>query len=402
MNNFTPEELISKYPDKSKNVGLLNFHYSNHNYGAVLTAYALNKYINNLGYNAFNIDYFCPPYKLKDVSDFNEFRYKYLPMTYLCKRKSDFEKLNEVFSTFITGSDQVFRYNYFIDPDGRYYLNFVDNHNKKIGYSSSFGLNYFEGNKEAVSITKKLIKRFDYIYVREKSGIDICKNTFDVDAGWVLDPVFLFDSSEWEKMASDNKPDTEIVYYIINDELSRTAEKLKGYTNINIESCLKIQDWVSYIKNADFVVTNSFHCLCFCIIFNKQFVCISPLEKDERMRTLFDVFNIPDKFYVWGDEKFNLDEHRNNILDYNEINKILDEKRKESQEILINVLKSEKVYKSVPYNKQLNSLCKIKYLILYVLSFILYKLVIIKPLKYIVKDNIYLRYKSYYNSICKW
>lgn len=42
---------------KENNVGLLNFHWENNNYGALLTAYALNKYINSLGYNAYNIDY---------------------------------------------------------------------------------------------------------------------------------------------------------------------------------------------------------------------------------------------------------------------------------------------------------------------------------------------------------
>lgn len=117
---------------KENNVGLLNFHWENNNYGALLTAYALNKYINSLGYNAYNIDY-VPSWGKNSIStsNFSDFRAKYLPLTSRCETIDELKALNKNFGIFIVGSDQVFNWDFISKDFGVYFFSFVNDENKK-------------------------------------------------------------------------------------------------------------------------------------------------------------------------------------------------------------------------------------------------------------------------------
>ncbi len=278
-----------------KRIGIVNFFFENENYGAVLTAYALNLYLRNLGYLAKNINYTANFYKarnVKDASNFEDFKQRNLPMT----DKLDLHDLagtNKDFDVFIVGSDQVFRHSFVRKEKGVYYLSFVNKKHKKIAYAASFGVSKFEGKKEKdKKKVKAYLKSFDAISVRESDGLNILKENFGIDGVQVLDPVFMI---IWDHLTTDFKYD-DTVYYILNPDLRYLAQ------NNMLGSSLTIENWLSAIKNADLVVTDSFHGICFCLLFKKRFIALahrsSPIS---RLYSLFDMFSVPREKIVFND-----------------------------------------------------------------------------------------------------
>ena len=192
--------LTERLLDKKNNIALLNFRSCNNNFGCVLTSYALNKVINDLGYNAYNIDFSS---NCDDISNFEDFREKYIPKTYFCKTEEDYRQLNNYFGTFIVGSDTVFFWNNI--PWSKLYLDFVDNENKKIAYAASFFAPKFQGPIDILPYVGYWLSRFNDISVREASGVKLLSDTFNIKNGkHVLDPVFLLNIATWKSLIPAN------------------------------------------------------------------------------------------------------------------------------------------------------------------------------------------------------
>lgn len=118
-------------------------------------------------------------------------------------------------------------------------MGFVDDKKKKISYATSFGRIY-NGNEEEKKITKKNLKRFYAISVRDELSINITKNIFDIkNVVQVCDPSFLCNISEYNEMinkAELNYSNEYILAYIIdpNEEIGHRLEKLSIDKNITI------------------------------------------------------------------------------------------------------------------------------------------------------------------------
>ncbi len=342
--NFENEninDLIKRLINKNNNIALLNLHYSNYNFGAILTSFALNKYLTDKGYNAININFKAWDDKIKDISDFDEFRNKNIYLTPQITTQKNLEELNDFFSAFIVGSDQVFNPGFANVSQGEYLLKFVNDSNKKIAFAASFGIPEFNNDIHLKTVFEILLSRFNDISVRENSGVSICKKEFNLTAEHVLDPVFIIDKQIWEYLSSDKKPSTEIIHYLINNKNQDLKQKLSNYQSITYDKKVNVEDWLSYIKNSNFVITNSFHGVCFCIIFNKQFVFVSETNNDARILSLFNLLEIPDKFYVTGDNNVNLDELLKNHIDYQKVNNILIKERQKSIDFLNKALSKQ-------------------------------------------------------------
>ena len=316
---------------KQTKIGILNFFFENENYGAVLTAYALNKYLSDMGYEAKNINYVANFYKgrnVKDCSNFEEFKSKNLPLTSKVSA-NQLKKLNKDFNVFVVGSDQVFRHRFVKKEKGIYYLSFVDRKNKKIAYAASFGTSKFDGKTKDIKKVGTFFKNFNAISVRESDGVKILNDTFHVKGIQVLDPVFLID---WAPLLSDFKYQ-ETVYYILNPDLQKLTEK-----NM-LGSSLTIENWLSAIKNSNLVITDSFHALCFCILFKKKFVALahrnSPIS---RLYSLFDMFSLPKDKIVFNDMvegKQNLEDF---VIEIANIDEVLMKWRKISYDFILQAI----------------------------------------------------------------
>ena len=198
------------------------------NYGSMLQSYALQRVLLNKGYYAPIINYnkkeitsqflrifnknlleakinsiFREFYKyidrdfyLFDVSrkkTFSSFVHDYLSLS---ERISTREKLLEYVSECdfaLVGSDQV--WNPISLGKDYYTLNIVPEYIPKISYASSFGVSSISG-EDAIK-TSSFLRRFDFISVREKQGLDIVSNLTDKIAKQVLDPTFLLEKNEW-------------------------------------------------------------------------------------------------------------------------------------------------------------------------------------------------------------
>lgn len=339
--------LVNECLNKKKNIAILNFYLDNNNYGAVLTAYALNAYLNRNGWNAYNINY-VPRVVGENLNaaNFHEFRKKYIPMTYSCKTMEDLSHLNEWFDTFIVGSDQVFRYAAVSSDKEIYYLGFVKDNPKKIAYAASFGVSYFEGDAQARQDVGIMLERFNDISVRESTGVDICRDVFHLKARHVLDPVFLLSQNDWDAVSSQKKPQNGIVYYVLNDTIREKIHKQFPSAQ-DIRWNVDIEDWISYIKNADVVLTDSFHGICFCIIMHKQFLCVVDENNPvARIESLLEMLGISSDVLLKNPERIDIDLLKKYQFDYHQISKKLEELKKNSSDFLQEALskENEKVY----------------------------------------------------------
>ncbi len=249
------------------------------NYGANLTAFALQSIIPDSEL-VNNAEFAQEIYERKWCFHKN-FEKKYLKTI----KKSD-ELLNSSSGTFITGSDQVFRLslNPFVSSD--YFLDFVKQDCKKIAFSASFGVDkekfLEETPKEAISEMKNSLKTFDFISVREKSGVEICRDLFDINAEWIIDPVFILDKSKYEELIKNSTKDysNKIVSYILDTkkEYKKAYKYLSKKYNKDVveiaDSDISIENWLNAIKTCELLVTDSFHGMSFAIIFNKPCICI--------------------------------------------------------------------------------------------------------------------------------
>lgn len=370
-------------------IGILNFQYSDHNYGAVLQASALESVVNGLGYNAQHIDYI--PYDKNQIKNkikygflghiikfflgksnlfsytmnnnvFEEFRQKWITRTtdvYL--NSSDLTKIASNYAGLIVGSDQVWRYSMFFSEHDyhAYFLQFASDSTIKISYAASFGVDHWEKNDDPIitNSIKSYLSKFDAISVREDSGVKICNDIFSVNSTHVLDPTLLAGKEFFDKIissssiaSSNNQRKPTIVYYKldITKDFKNKLKKISNTLNIQTKNIyysegifynkyINVTSWLEQIKNSTLVITDSFHCVCFSIIFNKNFVCIKNKNRGEsRLFSLLGSLGLTDRF-ITEDE---LDTCLENIqdIDYTKINTIIEEQRKNSLTFLINAL----------------------------------------------------------------
>lgn len=246
---------------------------------------------------------------------------------------------------FMTGSDQVWNL-IFDDIDENYFLPFVPDGKKKIAYAGCFG-----GDSIKESDTERIgnmLRRYDHITVRESSGVDICKK-LSVEAQQVVDPTLLLTPSEWNELIPkrENKEKYVLVYQLQpNKEFEIYAKefaKRKGlklyrvnpYFTHAVKSgrficCPKVEDFVWYVKNAEYFLTDSFHGTCFALSFNTQFVDILPNKNNERIFSLLKLAGIENKILQSYDDFSIADEP----IDFVKVNPVLDTERQKSFELL--------------------------------------------------------------------
>ncbi len=340
-------QLLNNTVDDAK-VGIMNFHYSNTNFGAVMVPYALSEVLNKHGYRPEIIN-FVPKFKADKNEVFEAFREKYLSRTFICRSMRDLEIVSKSFCRFVTGSDQVFRWH----SNGKYLFNFVSGLANIISYAGSFGKDKYEGKD--ISYVAELFKRFDAVSVREKSGVDILKEKFGVDSTWVLDPTLLLEDKDYEQIIKNENvvtPDKKYIgYMFLNNRIKEDSfAHLKD--ECELVNCLKtngkfhsVAQWLNYIKNCDYFITDSFHGCVFATIFRKQFVCVSRERGgNSRLESLFERLGInPKRFYsqINHIDMRSFDER----IDYDIVEKQLQSARAESLNYLLSSLKLPLVYK---------------------------------------------------------
>lgn len=361
----------------SKRIGLAGWWFAS-NYGSVATYYALYKTIEDMGYSPVLID--CPIEKRKEGEpkvfsrDFMESRLKVTQV-------HDWEeiyKVNDECDIFLVGSDQVWTPGSIKTMGGYFFfLDFVNDDKKKLAYGISYGQNDFSATEEILEKSRYYVNRFDNVSVREDVGIKICREKFGIDAQQVLDPVFLLDKKEYDKIAEGSgrkRCGKYALAYILdpsedkNEFITKTAESLglklliipdgrtgtfetneKKFNNESIEKNVSQEDWVYLIKNAEYVLTDSHHGAALAIIYKKPFICYAnPSRGQSRFTSLFTKLGLMDNMVFSAsevEEKNLLDKK----IDYKIVYTILNKEKKSALKWLSDALKKEK--KIVPVKK---------------------------------------------------
>ncbi len=364
----------------NKTVGIITLHRVV-NYGSVLQTYALQEKVKELGYIPEVIDYYperltklgmlkriknkgekykksiiirnlariviIPSY-LKRFNMFFGFLKKYIKMTN--KIYKDEESINnEAFNydIYCTGSDQVWNSGWNEKIDHPYFLTFAPDDKRKIAYAASFGKKELYPNE--IEETKKMLSRYDEISVREKTGVDIVNSLGIKNVKNVVDPTLLLSGDEWRKISSQkyNGKNYILVYNLNrNKKIDNYAEELSKKTGLKIiylsyqlhefykkgkMACNpKVEDFISLIDNASYVISDSFHATAFSLNLNKQFIIVYPGKYSTRLQSILELLNLENR--VANDEKdLSI---INNKIDYEIVNKKMELMRKESMDWL--------------------------------------------------------------------
>ena len=302
------------------------------NHGARLQTYALAKHLQDQGNEVQVIDYrppymnpslrilYCPGWSLKEWAKFFlrfaqrirtkkrharfvVFSQKHIPLTNTIYHNIDELRANPPDADlYIAGSDQIWNTDFPNGTDPAFYLDFGSKSIRRESYAASFATTELRPGTEDFVRTK--LARFNRISVREKSGLTILERLGIKGGVQNDDPVFLLSTEQWNEIA-DGEGESEnylLVYDFFSD--SRIKEKAKEIARdrqLRIFAICPIhqhyadknfttsgpETFVSLVKNASFVVTNSFHAIAFCMIFQKEFCFIErPDGLNERITDL--------------------------------------------------------------------------------------------------------------------
>ena len=259
--------------------------------------------------------------------------------------------LDNEFNTYIVGSDQVFRFEYIIKKIWQYLLDFVNSDKKKIAFSASFGVDkekfLRENSSETIEHMKYSLRSFDFVSVREKSGVEICKELFEVDAEWIIDPVFIIDKSNYDELIKNSTKDfsNKIVSYVLdtNKEYKKAHKYFSKKYNLEVielaNSNESIENWLAAIKNCEFLITDSFHGMCFAIIFNKPFICLANKQRGaSRFESILEMLNIENQCIDNINEIYEKDCIFK--VDYEKVNQRILEERQKGLEFLKKALEA--------------------------------------------------------------
>ncbi|WP_287621483.1 polysaccharide pyruvyl transferase family protein [Parabacteroides sp.] len=322
-----------------KKIGIITYHYY-YNYGTMLQAYALQEAIDRTGADArlinFRKPYYIPtfwfrmkriPAYLLDfkrvwrlmrfsrrldqkICAFDTFALNYFKQSETVYRVfDDFDKVDELYDLFVTGSDQTFSPKIGLNPC--IFLDFVKDKDKKMAYAPSIGTVKF--SMEELEEFKTYINKYKYLSCREASGAEFMQKLTGKNVETVLDPTFLLNKDDWSKIASKpiiNEP--YIFCYFLGyrkhyDGVVKYLQKKTGYkvfyipidyhdmvTSKELLFDCGPAEWLSLIKNAAVICTDSFHGMCFSINFQKDFYvlnkCVGGINSGDNSR-IYDLLN---------------------------------------------------------------------------------------------------------------
>lgn len=203
------------------------------------------------------------------------------------------------YDAYIVGSDQTWRPKYVYNIYN-YYLDFVpqDRNVKRVAYAVSFGTSQWEYTEEQEKRCKSLVSLFDGVSVREDEGIALCKNHYDIDAKHVLDPTLLLEAEDYRKVTSILPSRTAYVGYnfldysdekmqilgMVSRFLGIPGRQINNLTEMPGETMKgrvapSIDEWISGIANATFVIADSFHATVFAILFHRPFIAVGNVKR---------------------------------------------------------------------------------------------------------------------------
>ncbi len=290
---------------------------------------------------------------------FDQFSKEKFRLTKKYNSKIELGKDAANYSAFIVGSDQLWLPSN-ISAD-YYTLNFVPNNIgvRKIAYATSFGISQLP--EKQAKLAQEFLPRLDSIMVREESGKKLVKQLIDKDVPVVSDPTLLFSAEEWAKELPQTRRIQEpyiLCYFLGNNPIQRTwAKKLAQKTNYKIVQLPNLDEYiksdqgfadfplydvdplsfVALIRDAHYILTDSFHCTVFSALHQKSFYSFRRYQSDGtvstngRLYSLLESFGLSDRMLT-GNES--IDDYLKKPINYISVLNKIEAMREESIDLL--------------------------------------------------------------------
>lgn len=348
IKSHTVSSSIECIMEQKYDIGLVGI-YTVENFGGAITYFALYRAIKKLGYTCLMIERpMNAPHKPSARSVYAVSPFKEYEKAPFYANKQSMRKLNQKCEKFLVGSDQLFN-DYLYNNFGQWCtLDWVNDNKIKLAYSASFGHDYIWSSEENRAQMAYFMQKFDRFSVREISGVDIAKQEFGVDATWVLDPVFLCDPQDYVNLAMNKSRvsiDKYIGAYILdpNYEKQQLLEKISSQLNLRVQvfsemeyhdphngwnlptNTGQIEDYLNNIIYCDYFIADSFHGICFAIIFKKNFIAINNARRGKsRLESVLTLLGLEDRLI---DSANDFCEDLLSPIDYTAVNSRLNSER---------------------------------------------------------------------------
>ena len=320
------------------------------NYGSALQSWALSRTIGNFGYEPVLVDY-CPkvlenadalnPIKqmwdkdseivrLTEMSmpaikeNFYKFENFYTNRFRRTAKKyfdNDFNDIveDEKVERFVCGSDTIFCIDEFKGFAEGYYANFDCMKGKSISYAASFGDSHF--SDDDYMTLKQRLQNFRALGLRENDMVDYVKSQVSVPVQRTIDPTLLLKQEDYDTIATERLvAEKYLLLYSRrhNAQMYAYAEKIAKERNLKIvDISLKavgekdhipyyqsgVEEFLSLVKYAECVVTNSFHGIILSVQYRRQFYGFTRQECNTKINELMELFGLSGCLLVTGDEK---------------------------------------------------------------------------------------------------
>lgn len=296
---------------------------------------------------------------------FNLFAKESFHLSPYCKNRAELKAMANNYSAILVGSDQLWRTDSV--EHGYYTLEWVPDNIRKIAYSTSIGVKevpWFQVEKN-----RRFMNRFDYIALREQSACDLVYKLTGRKVQVVLDPTLLFTGEQWmniqqiEPLTTDNY----IFCYLLGNNPDQRAliKQVQEKTGLKIVALQHLDEYIpsdegfadeapynvgpreflNYIRNADYIFTDSFHCSVFSILYKKQFFTFSRFSERAKQSTNTRIDNLLNLTEL-SQRRINSQSDLHSILDmpcnYKGVDERLDALRQSSMEYLYTALKGIK------------------------------------------------------------
>lgn len=355
------------------------------NYGSILQAFALQKVMNNfenveceiisqydrnpanrnnlikkIKKNGISKTFkrsfwkFCFPKMRERTATMNLFISRNLRISEKIYNERSIYESNKIYDGFICGSDQIWNPT-LTKLDSMYWLTFVDTGKIKVAYAPSIGIS--NANPEEISKIRTNLSNFDGISCRELSGKNFINSILeDRKCLKVVDPTFLVDKKVWDDISKKRLiscPYIFVYFLRCGKSQKKIVEKFAKKRKLKIVTIPFLEpenanlfelkfgdikawnaspaDFISYIRNAEYIFTDSFHSSVFSIIYNKEFY-IFPKKGEaqmERLISLLEENNIGNRIINKYEDIDSL-----NSIDWEKTNQCIIDNRKISFEYL--------------------------------------------------------------------
>ena len=362
---------------EKKTIAVMTSYYIN-NYGSVLQALATKDFFSSLGFRVIFINYIRENvrnrtvvnekwnsnivrriiYKIYKAVDkrskdkvFKKFVNDNLNLSRPYENKEALYKVPLDADIFCVGSDQMWNSEYNGDVIGENYLDFAPLGSTKISLATSMGMASYS-DKELKQM-KLLLKDYLFISVREKEAVDILSAAGVKNVHQMLDPTLLLSGDRWRSLCSKYSENGDyVLIYQLNDnpDMQEFAKRLAAKEKIEVKQITyymsqhwagiksiydpKIEQFISLIEGAKYVITDSFHGTAFSINLNKEFFAFMSAKYAGRITSILSLTGLDDRLvedidqYVYSGK-----------TDYAHVNEVLDKCRSEARALVMDAIK---------------------------------------------------------------